>query len=329
MHFRHADAVYGKSVQQKIDESIAPLIKSYYPKLNIEPSRCEPIIEISQGTMGTCTLAVNGVRLDIRVASAGPPDNFKVDFGGAFFYDMSAVERIIETGLSQDYGITAGARCGDPRERLLKPQTNFACDVVGSPVVHSMRLRTTSTGQVFVYKVPGLKRTSPIPDSVLALHNSGKRVVVPGVDVETFIRQGITSVMSQAQSYTVKCPAQMDLADKKHGVCSLTVPGLQTPERIGVWIDDVKGLSFRNIDSIIDRKKVEKMAQEDLNRRLSDNGDAPYAVVEFEKGLIVIEPPGTFDCKSTSGGKRYRLEVMVKNTQGEVVWRGIPLDATP
>jgi len=326
---RHADAVYGKSVQQKIDDTIAPLIASYYPKLKIEPSRCEPIIEIAQGTMGTCTLPVNEVPLNIRVASAGPPDMFKVDFGGAFFFDMSAVERIIETTLSNSYQIKGIAQCGNPRERLLKPRTYFSCKVLGSSLVRSMRLMTTVTGQVFVFNVPGLKVKSPIPGSLLTLHKDGRTAIAPGAGVERFIQQVQMSASSASANFTIKCPEEMDLTGTKHGACTATLPGLKIAQRIGVWIDDAVGFRVRPIDAVVDRSKVQRMAQDDLNRRLSDNGDTADARVECDKGLIVVEPPGTFDCKARAGGKRYKLVVEVENFQGAVRWRGIPLDGRP
>lgn len=41
---RHADAVQGKAVQQKIDETITPLIKRYYPQLKSIAMRLIPTV---------------------------------------------------------------------------------------------------------------------------------------------------------------------------------------------------------------------------------------------------------------------------------------------
>ena len=327
-NLRHADAVQGGAVQQKIDETIAPLIKSYYPKLKIEPSRCEPIIEISQGTMGTCTLPVNGVPLEIRIASSGPPDMFKVDFGGAFFFDIAAVEKIIENTLANNYQVPvkAVAHCGEPRERLLRPGTYFACTIAGSPLVHSVRLKATSNGQVFVFKVPGLKVSSALPDSLLTLHKQGRAAIVSGAHVVAYIKQSLaTDDTSSALHMTFSCPAQLDLTGAKRGVCTASIPNLSTPQRLGVWIDDAVGFRTRPIDAVVDQTKVQRMAQDDLNRRLIDNGDAADAVVVCDKGLIVVDPPATFDCKATAAGKRYKLVVNVEDYKGTVTWHGVLL----
>jgi hypothetical protein len=88
--------VQGDAVQQKIDETITPLLHSYDPSLRIEPAKCEPIIVQYPGNMGSCDLTVNGVALKIRVAGAAPPDHFKVDFGNAFFFEMAKVEKLAE-----------------------------------------------------------------------------------------------------------------------------------------------------------------------------------------------------------------------------------------
>src|SRR5665213_1102588 len=169
---RNADAVQGKAVQQKIDETIVPLFKSNYPQLKVEPSQCEPTIEITQSTMGKCTLPVNGVPLEIRVISAGPPDMFNVDFGGAFFFDMDSDEKIIENSLAHNYVVSVKgvAHCGEPRERLLLPGTYLTCTVDGTPLVHSVRLKVSPNGQIFVFNVPGLKVAGTLPDSLLTLH---------------------------------------------------------------------------------------------------------------------------------------------------------------
>ncbi len=109
------------------------------------------------------------------------------------------------------------------------------------------------------------------------------------------------------------------------GVHTAAIPGVRKLMRIGFWIDPVVGFHVRPIDAVIDRGKVQQMAQEDVNRRLSENGDTPDAVVTCAKGLIVVKPPATFDCRLTSGRKRYRLLVNVQDWKGTVSWRGSPI----
>lgn len=329
VNVRYADAVQGNAVEQKIDKTIAPLIKSYDPNLKIEPSRCEPTIEIAQGTMGTCALRVNGVTLDIRVASAGPPDMFKVDFGGAFFFDMTAEEKVIENSLTHNYQVPVKgiAHCGLPRERLIQPGTYFTCSVAETPLVHSVRLKVAPNGELFVFNVPGLKVAGALPSSLLTMHKQGRAVIVSGADVAAYIQRSWTEdPLSNRFHARVTCPAHMDLTGTKHGICMASIPGLKTPYRLSFSIEPVVGFDMRPIDAVIDRAKVQKMAQDDLNRRLTDDGDVADAVVTCDKGLVVIEPPGTFDCKVTGGGKHYRLVVTVQDWQGTVSWRGVPLD---
>ncbi len=148
----YGNAVSGKAVQQKIDETISPRIKSYYPGLKIGASQCEPIIPIVKGTMGKCTLPVNSVPLPIRVANAGPPDMFKVDFGGKFFFDMASDEKLIENSLAHNYRVPVHgiADCGKPRERLLVPGAYLTCKIVGTPLVHAVHLKVTPNGQMFI-----------------------------------------------------------------------------------------------------------------------------------------------------------------------------------
>ena len=325
---KHADAVQGTAVQQKIDESIAPLIKSYYPKLRIEPSQCEPIIVMSQSTMGTCTLPVNGAPLAIRVAGSGPPDMFKVDFGGSFFFDMPTVENIIERSLAHDYKVPVkgAAHCGVPRERLLLPGTYVTCSVDGTSLVHVVRLKISQNGQIFLFHVPGLKVAEILPSALLTAHKQGRAVVISGASVAAHIQRLVADGPAAVDHRAiVTCPHKMDLTGTKHGVCAAAIPGLRTPQRLGFWIDPVAGFYLRPIDAVIDRAKVQKMAQDDLNLRLTDNGNSADAVVICGQGLVVIEPPGTFDCKAVAAGKRYRLVVVVQDWKGTVAWHGVPL----
>lgn len=326
---KNVDAVDGTAVQHKIDETITPYFKSLLPTLKIAPSQCEPIIQVAQGTMGSCTLSINDVPIEVRVASAGPPDNFKVDLDGQFFFDMSYDEKLIHNSLLNDYTVPVRGEvnCGKPRERLLRPGTSFTCAISGTPLVHSIRIKVAPNGQAFIPYIAGLKVASALPNSLLTLHKQGKPVFVSGADVENDIRKAWSSEPSrQIAGITIACPAQMDLTGSKRGVCEATIPGVTRALRLGFWIEPVVGFSIRPIDAVVDRSKVQQMAQVDLNKRLADNGNVADAVVVCEKGLIVVTPPATFNCKATANGKHYRLVVYVQDWKGTVTWRGISLD---
>jgi hypothetical protein len=322
---QHRNAVQGKAVQQKIDEAIVPSLHSYDPTLKIESPKCEPIIVQYPGTMGSCELTVNGVPLKIRVAGAGPPDHFKVDFGGASFFEIAKVEQIVENVLAQNFKVLAVVRCGYPGVRLLQPGTYLTCSVSGPPSVKSIKLKAMANGNIFTYNPPGLKGTSPIPEALLTLHKQGKTSIARGSDIEAFISVALTtSPISHDRSLVVRCPTSLDLTGGKRGVCSVSIPALTSTQRIAVWIEDAVGLRMRPIDAVIDRQRVQGLAQADLNRRLRDNGDVADASVKCEKGLIVIRWPGTFNCKALVGGNRYKLVVLVQDFKGTVSWRGIP-----
>ena len=325
---RFFQVVPGKQVQQKIDETIAPLISSYFPKLKIEPSRCEPIIILSLGITGSCTLSVNNVPLQIRVASADPPYAFQVDFGGAFFFDMPTVEKAVESFLIAQYQVTAVANCGSPRERLLQTGTSWVCTIEGSPNVRSVKVEAASNGQVLVHKVPGLKIKSLIPMELLTGHKQGKVTILRGADVRTFYMQMMaSSPVSYPQETVIACPSHIDLTGNKRGVCTATIPNLKTPQSIGVWIDDAASLRVKPINALIDRGRVQKTAQDELNKMLTDNGAAADAVVACEKGFVVVEMPGTFYCDVMAEGRQFKLTVAVDD-QGKVNF-SIPRDNGP
>lgn len=253
---------------------------------------------------------------------------FKVDFGGKFFFDMTAEEKIIENSLAHDYRVSVHgiADCGTPRERLLLPGSYMTCKIEGTPLVRSIRLKVTPNGQIFIFNVPGLKVALGLPDSLLTLHKRGGAVIVAGAEVAAYIKKlWAEDAPSSAPKVTIACPSRMNLTGTRRGVCMASIQGVRKPQRLGFWIDSTESFHVRPIDAVVDRSKVQQMAQADLNRRLIDNGDAADAVVTCEKGLIVITPPSTFDCQATAGGKRYRLVVNVQDWKGTVSWRGIPI----
>ena len=312
----------GKPVQEQIDGSIAQSLVSYNPALKVEPSKCASIMLVSEDSPATCTLTVNGVPLKIRVLPAQPPYQFKVDFAGAYFFHMPMVEKTIEDDLVHNYNIKAAAHCGNPRERLIAPGTYFVCAIEGSSKVRSDRVKVTPNGQLFVFNVPGLKTASSPLTSLLTPHKKGKTTIASGTDVKAFILQYLDSNPQwRASPGVVACPMSIDLTGKKRGVCTVNVPKLRTPERIGVVIDDSAGFRVWPIDEIVDRDQIEAAAQADLNRRLTASGYKADAVVVCDGGLVVVKVPSTFSCEASAQGEPYKLEVSV-DVNG-VRWRAV------
>jgi hypothetical protein len=286
---QHRDAVRGTTVQQKIDESISPMLRTYDSTLRIEPSKCEPILLQSRGIMGSCELTVDGVPLEIRVADAGPPDYFKVDFGGAVFFEMSKVEKLAQNILAQRVRLRATVSCGEPRVRLLQRGTFLTCPVRSVSQVRSVKMKTMENGLVIAYDPPGLRVTNPIPQSLLTLHKEGRPSTTRGTVVEAFISQGIAEAPTPHERFRVKCPTSMNLTGDKRGVCMVRIQSLNAVQRVGVWIDNTPALRMQPIDVVIDRSRVQRMAQEYLNRRLRDNNDVADALVRCKKGSIVVQ----------------------------------------
>lgn len=320
---RYANAVYGTDVQQKIDENIAPMLRSYDPSLKIAPAQCDSVIPLSHDLTGRCTLAVDGVPLDIHVTSEAPP-KFNVDFGGAYFFEMAKLEQMAQRDLYVNHAVRAVVHCGNPRVRLLQPGTTLTCTVAGSPVLKSMAIKTLANGNVLFPNPPGLKATSAIPDSLLTLHKQGAPVVAGGRDVEAFITQ-VFAVAQNGAHVVAHCPGSLDLTGHRRGVCTVPIRGLQAPQRLAVWIEDDRGIMVRPIDIAIDRSKLQNLAQAGLNRRLADNGHAAKVVVHCPAGLALVTPPMTFDCPMTVSGKRYKLVVTIKDFKGTATWRGVPV----
>lgn len=321
---RAANGVDGKDVQRKIDETIAPMLRDHFPKLLIAPAVCaDDVFPQTNGTMGYCTLSVNGVPLRIRVASADPPEYFKVDFGGAYFFETSQIDAMAARIVRSNASGHPSVHCGGPPVRLLQPGQKLTCDVEGMANVKSMQLKAMENGNLFFYNQPGVKVPGAVPDVLYSLHKRGDHTIASGQDVRRFI-QSIYAT-AEGRQFGVQCPAKMDLTGTKTGICTLEVPGTNLHQRLGVWIDDANGIRVRPIDVVLDRQRLANAARDDFNRKLSDSGAPADAVVSCGQGKMVVRWPAAFDCKMTAGHQRYTVTVTVQDFKGDVTWKAVPI----
>jgi hypothetical protein len=159
----------------------------------------------------------------------------------------------------------------------------------------------------------------------LDAHRKGAATIMSGADVVSLIdRELKDDPRATAVAMHLTCPPSLDLTNEKRGICTAEIAGANQPRRLWVWIDDHVGLRVLPIDAMVDRSEIGRRAQEDLNRRLAAGGFAPDAIVHCEPGVYVAEPPATFECPTTSAGKRYRLVVTIEDPSGAVQWKAVP-----
>lgn len=323
------DDVNGRDVERKIDDSIATYLHSADAGLSIASSECPDHIDVSNGKVAHCSLKINGVDIPVRVAFGGAPQQFKVSLEGSVF-DMRVVERYVDGRLKKDYQLQVAARCGDPAVRLYRAGSNFNCEVTGSSKISSVRLKAMENGLLFLYNPAGLSSTTSdrwMVD-VLGQHKRGEPVIVSGSHAADFLDGMIADKRSAAPMPgavigRAQCPDSLILTGQERGMCFVLFNGQKV--RYEAWIDDAVGFRMRNLDVPIDRQHVQQMAQDDLNRRLQENGNVPDAKVDCGTGLLVVQPPGAFYCKLSGNGLSGRLRVNVLDAAGTINWQGVDM----
>jgi len=323
------DDVSGSDVQRAIDANIGPFLAGRIPNLKISPSRCPSRLDVSDGKVAHCVLPVDGVDLPIRVVYKGPdPQGLNVNLDGSFF-ETAAIDSFVERQLHASYGIAVKAHCPGPVVQVLQPGTLFSCAITGSPLVKTVRLKALSRGMLFQYNVPGLRSGESDPDNALTKHKRGEPVILKGSELEAYLSRSYLPLSPMATRLAISCPEITDLSGRNHVICQLHVRGMNVSQRIDVSITEPNGFHELPLDAIIDKQRVQRLAQNDLNSRLQQNGDAADATVDCGTGIIAAPAPGQFTCKATAGGKSYDLIVTVEDFKGTVHWHGVEVTPTP
>jgi hypothetical protein len=165
--------------------------------------------------------------------------------------------------------------------------------------------------------------------AALDAHKAGQPTIVDGAKLSAWIAQFLEAASIAAGSATpapaIHCPASVDLSADRHGICVVTVDGHDL--RREVFIEPVKGLDTRALDTAVDTQKLQGLAQDELNARLRQNGYTPDVVVRCPSGFMTVVAPSTFYCDATAGGKAYKLEVMIEDAAGKARWRMVPPDS--
>ncbi len=321
------DDVSGSDAQRTIDANIGPFLAGRIPNLKIAPSRCPSRLDASYGKVAHCVLPVDGVDLPIKVVYKGPdPQGFNVNLDGSFF-ETATIDSFVERQLHASYGIAAKAHCPGPVVQVLQPGTLFSCSITGTPLVKTVRLKALSRGMLFQYNVPGLRSRESDPDNALTKHKEGEPVILKGSELEAYLSRSYLPLSPMAARLTASCPESVDLSGRNHAICLLHIRGLNVSQRIDISINEPNGFHELPLDAIIDKQRVQQLAQNDLNRRLRENGDAADATVDCGVGIIAVPAPGQFTCKATVGGKAYILIVGVEDFKGTVHWHAV--EATP
>jgi hypothetical protein len=323
------DDIPGANVEKTINDRLILNLQAQLPHSKFSKASCPERLNLSDGKVAHCSFAVDGVSIPVRVVYMGPdPQGFKTNLEGVI-YTNKMIEQYAAATLAE-YKVHAVVRCGPPSIRFYRPGDNFSCALSGVPGASAMRIRAMPNGQLFYFRPASLQNAASdkwMTDALHA-HKVGRTVMVDGGNASKFIDHNMKSDENVASAPPglvgkARCPIRLNLTGKARAVCTVAFGGADA--HFTVWIDDALGFSYRALDAIIDKAKVQRAAIADLNRRLAENGDVPDTAVKCGPGLIVVRPPGTFYCKLSGNGLTGRLRVDVSDVEGTAHWRGVDM----
>jgi hypothetical protein len=324
----YGDNLDTAAVKEVIDTKLAGFIHNLNPDLTISPASCPDRVDVSNGKRAFCTVVVNGERLPVSVTYGGPPQQFIVAKNASLYW-MDGIERVAQAMLSSQLGANVGISCGSPRFRLLDVGSIFTCAVQHSPTVKSVRLKAMPNAQVFIFSPAAFATPSWMKEAVRR-HKAGLAVSLDGPTVADWLQSAAAAEaagieVSPKPTVVITCPSSLNVSGTRHELCIERI-GDQTM-RLSISIDEPVGVHARSLGVLVDRAKVQRLAQVDINAQLQQNGSPPDFVVRCGRGFFVVTPPATFRCDATNDNKAYKLEVQVE--EGTMRWSAVPLEESP
>lgn len=304
-------------VQSTIDGKLGAFLKTNDPALKVAPARCPSSIDVADGKVAYCTVAIDGDAIPVKITFAAPPQRFNATLDGVLI-EMQRVERAYQGELATSYGVTARVNCAKPRIRLYKPDTSFTCAIDGSTAVKSVRVKVVGDGGTLAFTPPpGLRHTFAFSDE-LANHRQHRPVVIDGSRIEQWDSAGIRAQALTSgrhlQPFTITCPEHVDLSGAKRALCALSFNGIMIHRE--VWIDDATGIRSQAIEAAVSLGDAQRFMQSEMNRELSNAGHSPNASVRCDEGFIVLAIGGKFTCKASAQGNDFLLNATVTDVQG-------------
>jgi hypothetical protein len=303
-----AQSFTNDQVERFIDTQLAPQIQAVDPTLKIGPSKCPSDLDPGDPKKAHCSLPVEGLDVPIHVTYR-QGELFHVDIDSEF-YSTRQSEKYAQISLLGDYGVTATVHCPGPAVSLKKPGTFFTCAVSGSRKVNTVRLQAHENGSLLVWRVPGLPRLNDEPLRLVALHKAGKAAIWDGPAAAAFLMHQMRSISPSSPFEKVNCPKKIDLSGPKRAICFFVINGLAAREAL--WITDAGEFKMSSLDAIIDKVAVATRIQQAMYSRLEQQGQPLDAIVNCGAGSAVVPLPGAIDCLMTTGGKRYNVNIQLK-----------------
>jgi hypothetical protein len=307
--------VTASSVQYMIDQQYKALLSSF-PELHAGPSTCPENLDLTAGKVAHCSLTISGAVLPIAVTARKTTDGLEFRPEGVLL-SMRRIERELDESMSRDYGTRLALACAPPAVRVVAVGTRIRCALSGARVRHVEMKVAALDGKLYVYRLPGMRRSFDRFGPYLTAHKHGKPARVPGTAIERLISEsGVRAADGTRLSTTAVCPTVLDLSGPKHARCTVSAAGHRLA--YDAWIDEPEGIHVAPLQVVMSTKRVRLEAVRQLQEKLRRAG--AVAMVSVDCGpdrLAVYAPHDTFPCTvTTSDGTRRPLIVNVLDVSG-------------
>jgi hypothetical protein len=312
-------AATGKTVEQTIDVKLPSMLHQAAPELPLGHARCpDGLMELDHGQVGHCTFELGAVALPIRVTlDSNGQIQYVMD---GFFFDMNRVQPYIESGLLQDFGVSAKIDCGDPRYRVLKAGTRLSCAMSGVPSASMVSVKVLANGGVFVYNPAGLKSMeTTLTQPLIKRHKAGQQVIVSEAILEQSFRTLEVLLQQNLARENLKieglsCPKAADISGDKRAICILSVSGRKI--QVAFWIKN-SDWNAETVQVIFPREKLEAAATKYYTELERNNGfNVPVKVHCPWPELLIVTPPTARDCVLLVDKDKRRLTIQILNRSG-------------
>lgn len=316
----HPVFLAGSEAQQMIDRQAGDTLAALYPGVQVGPSKCGYLLDLTGERAAQCTIPVAGqtMRINVRMIVAHVP---AVGDGDALI-EKHATERRIARRLSLQYGLRFTARCDGLPVRVVELKTPIACEV-RAPGIPPRKIAVTPADRNGDLSPIELAGVDTLQVRMLGRDIATRRTAgadIPGPVVERYVRAiaGGTRHDDLVQRKLLgppHCPPRVTLTPKNHVTCRVRVGNRWLAYSLG--FAGGGGFVAAAGDEAIIVPIARDFVQRVYERRLRTSGKTEAVRVDCgREPVVLIGEDEAFPCTARTRGGTKRLTVTSSGDSG-------------
>jgi hypothetical protein len=328
----HPVMISGDDARTMLDRDAGAMLAARHPGLLVGPTRCPFLMNLTGGSLGTCTIPVAGGTMRVGVASDGYMHTFFLPHD----IDALVVRRDAEPQLADDlrraYGVPFTVRCEGAQVRILPVDEHFTCAIEGAGVA-ARRVDVVARDRDGRLRFRPLRHSETLVERVLGIDAASRTrgtIVIAGSRAERYLHETAGEslhgeLVRRQMLGGVFCPPRIVLSQRSHVRCTV-----RAGDRVVSYIlsfGEGHGLAITPVEHIVIVPALQQLAQRFVEQRVRP---APVTHVTCgHERVITVDEEADVRCKATYGGRVHTVSAQFSGEDGYDVSFGIQGDSSP